>query len=321
MTPFAAAARPGRPRAVRVAGDGMWRAGDRLQAERLATPVERLAGPPGPAGRAGAAIVLTALAGFAAVGVTSDGFTRVPWQAVAAAAALHLLARWVRSAPAAHATLLVGLAGLAALTDGFGAHPFPLVGALCAYAFLVATSPSALLRASGDWLHGGTAGPATRRAVLALGLLPVAGVPLWRLLEGPQQELGIWATMLSTQRGWDPGAGVPGFGDLSLLVLPLVILFASLVNAGAEELAFRGVLLDAAWSAVGLRAALVVQAVVFGLVHGGSVLGGVWGVLLSGAYGYLLGLLRVHAAGLAAPWAAHVLANLALFTWLAVWSR
>lgn len=274
-----------------------------LADERGRTPVERLAGEPEPTGRAGTAIVVLTLAGFAAVGVGADGFTRVPWQAVAAAGVLHLLARRAGSPPAVHTTLLVVLAGLAALTRGFGAHPFPLVGALCAYAFLVATTPSPLLRAAGDWLHSGASGPAAGRAALAVGLLPVAGVPLWRLLEG-----------------WDAAPAVPGFDDPSPWVLPLVIAFVSLVNAGAEELAFRGVFLDAAWSAVGLPAALALQAVVFGLVHGGSVLGGVWGIVLSGAYGYLLGVLRVRAGGLAAPWAAHVLANVALFTWLAVWA-
>jgi len=274
-----------------------------LADERGRTPVERLAGEPEPTSRAGAAIVVATLVGFAAVGVTADGFTRLGWPPVAAAAVLHLLARRAGSPPAVHTTLLVVLAGLAALTRGFGAHPFPLAGALCAYAFLVVTTTSPLLRTAGDWLHSGASGPAARRAALAVGVLPVAGVPLWRLLEG-----------------WDAARGVPGFDDPSPWVLPLVIGFVALVNAGAEELAFRGVFLDAAWSALGLRAALVLQAAVFGLVHGGSVLGGVWGVVLSGAYGYLLGVLRVRARGLAAPWAAHVLANVVLFTWLAVWA-
>lgn len=265
------------------------------------TPVERLASVPERAGVVGAALVLGAIGWLAVVGIGSRGFTRVPWWAVAVVAALHLLALATRSSAAVHATLLCTLAGLAALTRGFSVHPFPLVGALFAYGILVASSPT--LRGPADWWHSGAWGRGTARLTLAIGLLPLAGVPLWRVLEGP--HLGPGATIL---------------GELPLWILPVVGLFVALVTALVEEVAFRGVLLDSAWSAVGLRAGLVVQAAAFGLVHAGSVLGGPWGIVLSGLYGYALGVLRVRTRGLAAPFLAHLLADLVLFGWLIAWT-
>jgi uncharacterized protein len=275
-----------------------WLAGD-----LAGTPEERLAGDPEPTDRVGAVLVLAAVVWLAAVGISSQGFTRVSSWAVAAVGGLWVVAVLTRRIPAVSVTLLALLAGLAALTGGFGVHPFPLVGALCAYAVAVVAYPS--LREEGDWLHTGAWGRGAARLTALVGLvLPLAGVPLWRALEGP--ELGPGATLLATIPWW---------------ALPMVVLTVALTTALVEELTFRGLLLDAAWSAFGQRTALVLQAAVFGLVHAGSVLGGPWGILLSGLYGYALGLLRVRTRGLIAPFLAHLLADLTLFAWLVAWTR
>lgn len=125
---------------------------------------------------------------------------------------------------------------------------------------------------------------------------------MWRLLATPDVERTVAFV-----------AGVP------LYVLPLVALFFALVNALAEEITFRGVLLDGLTSAIGVRAALVIQAVVFGLIHVDGLPNGSWGVLMSGIYGLLLGIIRIQARGMAAPLAAHFLADLVVFGWLIVW--
>jgi membrane protease YdiL (CAAX protease family) len=273
-----------------------------LRSDLAATPPERLATAPPATDRWGALLVLAAIVWLAAVGITSRGFTRVPSVAVAVIAALWLTAVLAKRIPAVNATLLCLLMGLAALTGGFGVHPFPLVGALCAYVVALLAYPS--LHADSDWLHTGAWGRGAAVLALMVGLLPAAGVPLWRLLEGI--DLGPGATLLSTLPWW---------------ALPVAGVTVALTIALVEEVAFRGLLLDAAWSAFGQRAALVLQAVVFGLVHSGSVLGGPWGIVLSGLYGYVLGVLRVRTRGMIAPFLAHLLADLVLFGWLVAWTR
>ena len=84
----------------------------------------------------------------------------------------------------------------------------------------------------------------------------------------------------------------------------------SFLNALLEEIIFRGILLDALDSQIGLRWALLVQAVVFGTGHMlGGYPPGVVGAVLAAIYGLMLVMLRVHSRGLAAPYLAHVVAD------------
>lgn len=101
------------------------------------------------------------------------------------------------------------------------------------------------------------------------------------------------------------------------ILAPAGVLFA-VANAAAEEVFFRGAFMGGLTDSVGLSAALPIQAVSFGLIHlGGFPSGGV-GVVLAAAYGVMLGLLRVRAGGLLAPWVAHALADLAIIS-VIVW--
>jgi membrane protease YdiL (CAAX protease family) len=103
-------------------------------------------------------------------------------------------------------------------------------------------------------------------------------------------------------------------------LLPVGAIFA-LVNAGAEEAAFRGVVMDALVSAVGVMGAVLIQAMAFGLVHYPHGLpNGTWGALLSGVYGLILGLIRLRAGGMLAPWIAHVATDLTIFLLLLLWA-
>jgi len=83
----------------------------------------------------------------------------------------------------------------------------------------------------------------------------------------------------------------------------------SLLNAAVEEVVFRGVLQSALTQVLGAGAALVLQAVAFGVLHLGGVPSGPVGVAMAGAWGLLLGILRLRSRGILAPYVTHVAAD------------
>jgi membrane protease YdiL (CAAX protease family) len=144
-----------------------------------------------------------------------------------------------------------------------------------------------------------------RRLVIVVSFASIVTLPLWRLLAEPDVTL---ATEL--------------IADLPTGALPAVGLAFAIVNAGVEEAAFRGVLMDSLRSAVGVWGALVLQAAAFGLVHyAHGVPNGLIGAVISGIYGLALGLVRLRARGMLAPWIAHAVTDLAVFVLLVVWGR
>jgi uncharacterized protein len=81
------------------------------------------------------------------------------------------------------------------------------------------------------------------------------------------------------------------------------------VNALLEEVIWRGVLQDRLAPLFGPTAAIVLQAVSFGVAHAHGVPRGVVGVILAGTWAVMLGALRRHTRGLLAPFVAHVVAD------------
>lgn len=154
-------------------------------------------------------------------------------------------------------------------------------------------------RLQGDqpWLRWGQ----FSRTVQALCLAVVAGAGLglflWHALAKP--DLSDLLTRFV------PKVGLP--------VLILGGLLFAMLNAAVEEIAYRGILLDAL-RAVGLPIALAVglQAAAFGGLHIAGFPRGWSGVGLATAYGAALGAIRVRAAGMLAPWIAHVLTDLVI---------
>lgn len=72
--------------------------------------------------------------------------------------------------------------------------------------------------------------------------------------------------------------------------------------------------MDALRSGVGVTAAVVLHAAVFGVVHSAhGVPRGVSGAVISGVYGLALGAIRLRPRGMLAPWATHALTDLAAF--------
>lgn len=147
------------------------------------------------------------------------------------------------------------------------------------------------------WLVRGRASPATW--LLFAITIPVAAGALmaWAFLVRP--DLRIYADMIP--------------GDELGIVLAAAIVF-SVFNAIAEEVVFRGVLWQALVDAgLSTGAVLLVQAVLFGIMHLGGVPSGVAGVALATIYGLALGGIRHLSRGLLMPVVVHIFADLTIF--------
>lgn len=190
--------------------------------------------------------------------------------------------------------------------------------------------------------------PATRAIAVLLALLAAAGLSgLWWqavMLLGLTAYLAVArvAPGLAPDRGWRARGALPwgwiavvgGVTPVALLGWvallrpdladvvasygvrdrPLALLVAgaaafAVVNAVLEELLWRGVLQDRLAALFGSAVAIALTGIHFGLAHWNGVPRGPAGVLLAGAWGMMLGALRRHARGLAAPVIAHVVAD------------
>ncbi|MEA2538260.1 MAG: protease family protein [Chloroflexota bacterium] len=170
-------------------------------------------------------------------------------------------------------------------------------------------------------------------AILVLGVLGLLAI----ILRAPADSLWLRRPSL-----WAAGLGVAGFGLFAVLGLalgpslarpffgaitldtsrPLALVPAlvfALANGVMEETAYRGALLS--WSArvIGLAPALVLQAIVFGLAHGGpDVIAGslppAAGLALGGV---LAGVVAIRTRSLIVPIAIHVALDLPLYVYLA----
>jgi membrane protease YdiL (CAAX protease family) len=95
---------------------------------------------------------------------------------------------------------------------------------------------------------------------------------------------------------------------------PMAVLIAfgvafAWINAVLEEWMWRGVIQERLLRVFSLPLAVVLQALSFGSVHAHGFPSGVVGVALASIWAVMLGLLRVHSAGLLAPTLAHVVAD------------
>lgn len=101
-----------------------------------------------------------------------------------------------------------------------------------------------------------------------------------------------------------------GMSPLSLVTACVV--FAA-VNGFVEEVLFRGVIQQHLTRVIGSWAAVVTQALAFGILHLNGYPYGPVGVVLAAVYGLLLGALRLRSGGLLAPWVAHACADAVIF--------
>jgi membrane protease YdiL (CAAX protease family) len=104
---------------------------------------------------------------------------------------------------------------------------------------------------------------------------------------------------------------------LALPLLPMILLLAAM-NAFSEEMSYRASLLAASEPVIGLRHALLLSALYFGIGHYYGVPYGVAGVLMSTFFGFLLGKAMLETRGLFWAWLIHTVADVWIFAFMAV---
>ena len=115
----------------------------------------------------------------------------------------------------------------------------------------------------------------------------------------------------------------PFFGSFELdlsrpgFLVPAVIF--AIANGTMEELSYRGALLGWTSKVTGTWLAVIGQAIVFGLAHGGADVGGspILLMLALGAGGFLAGVIALQTRSLLVPIAWHVALDLPLYVYLA----
>jgi membrane protease YdiL (CAAX protease family) len=171
------------------------------------------------------------------------------------------------------------------------------------------------------------------QALLALGTLAVLMSILhvrpsaiwWRRPTVPIARLSVLGFFVAAPLGLLLSAAIarPYFRTFDLnLTDPMALvpgLIFSLSNAISEEVIYRGAFMAFAGRVIGLRWALVIQAVVFGLAHAGAhFLGSPLLVVLGvGFGGYVCGLLVIKTRSLMLPIAVHTAIDLPVYAFFA----
>lgn len=255
--------------------------------------------PPPRSSRAGATIIVAAVAALSLVMVLP---TPLRFGAIAVLVLLLPAAIAYRAIYAVHVLVLSLLwIALVAAVPLFRLWPLILLAPLLAYAAVViAVAP---LRRSVGWLRAGRLDRGTQRLMLVTVAVSAVALVAWVAWTKP--DLGHHLALVP---------GVP------VWVLPLAAIAFAALNAVLEEIIFRGVLMEALDSALGAgHRAIAVQAIAFAAGHYLSGFpNGTLGFVMVLVYGVLLGLIRRRAAGLLAPWLAHVAADLVIFSILIV---
>jgi len=172
--------------------------------------------------------------------------------------------------------------------------PLYLLVPLAGYALTVCCV--APLRRSVNWLRLGRNGWDVAGATVVIIVLASTALLLWYVLYKP--ELSRMTDVLRT------------FPYASLILVGVVF---SIFNALLEEILFRGILYEAIHAEYGLWMAIVLQGVIFGIVHAQGFPNGVIGVVMASLYGVMLGWLRHFSGGMLWPFIAHIFADATIF--------
>lgn len=178
--------------------------------------------------------------------------------------------------------------------------PWTLLLPLAVYGAAVLSLPS--LRRNMVWFRPGSLGKGVWRWMLAFIVMSAAALVGWYVWLKP--DLSVQFAQMPAMPAW---------------LLPLAGLGFALLNAAMEEVVFRGVLMGGLDGTLGRSVlSLVLQALVFGCFHYlKGFPNGVWGVLMTFAYGLMLGWLKNRSKGLLAPVITHTFADLTIFAILA----
>ena len=221
--------------------------------------------------------------------------------AVCALALLTLVSIVARFIQATHVSLFCLLWALLPLTiPALHSWPQTLLVPITIYGLIVAIIPS--LRRSILWSRVGHLN--SKILILTVLTIVVSSLALvgWSVLL--KREIDLHVTLIPRMPVW---------------LLPAAGLSFALCNAAMEEMAFRGIIMQALDSALGTsHVSIVIQAVSFAAFHylAGFPNGG-FGFVMVFAYGLMLGILRRYSHGILAPWLAHVAADVTIFSVLA----
>jgi hypothetical protein len=181
-----------------------------------------------------------------------------------------------------------------------GVSPQQVLFPIAFTAYFVVVWRVAWLRRAPSWLRRRALDGTTLALVAAIAWVSAVALLAWYAIVKPDLT-DLVRAFVPNQALW--------------VLAPSTIVFA-MVNAAIEEGAYRGVLMSALDATLGPGAVpVLLQATAFGALHlyGGFPRGFV-GVVLTFIYGLMLGALRRKARGLLAPWIAHVLTNLVIFS-------
>lgn len=186
---------------------------------------------------------------------------------------------------------------LAAFALPWQVNWWPLPGALGVLAFTALEIATGAPLPSRSWL--GRLNRSELVAATAIAAVATTALLIFHAMAPPGLAFGKF--LLTQVPGWTIGVGGLAFVT---------------VNAAVEEILFRGVILSHLRPLTGLWPALGLQAIGFGLLNLHGYPYGVVGVLLTTAFGLLLGLLRLKAGGLLACWIAHTVADAVIFVFI-----
>jgi membrane protease YdiL (CAAX protease family) len=220
---------------------------------------------------------------------------------VLTALALIAAALLTRNLQSLHISIFTGLLIVTPyLNPSLRSWPFSLLIPILCYGIIVVTSPG--LRSSVLWIQRGAPDKATIIATIIISVIAGIALVLWLMILKPDLDVQL--------------RKMP---DIPLWLFPVAGIVFAVGNAAMEEFAFRGIIMQALYSAVGPGTiSLLAQAWLFGAMHYlQGFPNGVWGVGMTIAYGVMLGWLRQRSRGMLAPWVAHVCADMVIFTILA----
>jgi membrane protease YdiL (CAAX protease family) len=217
-----------------------------------------------------------------------------------AAVVLIVGARVLRSAAAIRAAVFIGpLFACFAVGILAGWPPAVTTVLVCALPLgcLLFAGRRTALSPAVPWLTRGSLTPEAPWLGLATVVLSAAALTAWALAVRPEpaeymrelQRLPLWLAILG------------------------IVAFA-LVNPVWEEMLFRGVLLTELASVWGVRAAVVLQAVLFGAAHFAGFPSGPVGMVMAATWGFVLGVMRVRSGGILISYLVHVTANAVIGT-------
>jgi len=149
-----------------------------------------------------------------------------------------------------------------------------------------------LLPPIAPWLRWGRLTPGGIALFIAVVAIGVLGLFLWTLIDDPDPS--DYLGQVRNASPWVALAAIAGF---------------AVVNAAWEELLFRGVLQTELTHTWGVRPALVIESVAFGIAHANGIPSGPLGITMALVWGYLLSMIRLRTGGIGYPILAHVAAD------------